>query len=212
MTITVAIAQKKGGATKTTTALNLAGALMEKGFSVRIADMNTEQQSALKWAKRGNIFKNKVIFISDKEVKQGLDNIKKEKIDFIILDLPPELSMKALKAAMLADFCLVPCQASTLDLESAEETIEFLETIKKPFWLFPSNIKKGTSIGKKLPDTLRQLGNTIDIPIHNKVSIVEAAMLGEWIGKYKPKSEEHLEYRRLAEKVVQIAKGEYKDE
>ena len=199
----ITIAQKKGGATKTTTTMNLAGALLEKGYTVKIGDMNTEQQSAMKWAHRGAEFKSIVSLIPDKQVKQEINKLK-DSLDFLLIDTPPELMVSTFKAAMLSNLIIIPCQASTLDLEAAEETIDLPETIGKPFWMLASCIKKGTTIGKQLPDTLRQLGQTFNTVIHNKVSIVEAAMIGKWIGSYKPKSEEHVEFQNLANEVINI--------
>lgn len=202
----ITIAQKKGGATKTTTTMNLAGALLEKGYSVKIGDMNTEQQSAMKWAHRGDEFKPIVFLMPDKQVKQEIKKLTGA-VDFLLIDTPPELMLATVKAAVLSDLIIIPCQASTLDLEAAEETIELPETTEKPFYMLASCIKKGTTIGNQLPDTLRRLGQTFNTIIHNRVSIVEAAMVGKWIGSYKPNSEEHTEFKNLASEVINIMEG-----
>lgn len=205
-TTVIALLQKKGGATKTTTTMNLAGALMELGYSIQIGDLNIAQRSAEKWANRGETFKDKVVLIDDKAVKKGIEAMKSTNVDFALLDLPPDLTVKALKAALLADFNLIPCQASVLDLDSLEETIEFIEDINKPYVLFASNIKKNTIVGQELPDILKKMGSVFETKIHSKISIVESAMIGEWVGTYKPKSEEHLEYLALAQEVITKAK------
>ena len=67
MTKVITVLQQKGGSTKTTTCMNITGALMEKGYKVKLVDMNTEQQSASKWAERGNDFQSIVIRISEKQ-------------------------------------------------------------------------------------------------------------------------------------------------
>jgi chromosome partitioning protein len=196
----ITVAQQKGGATKTTTSMNLAGALIELGYSVRVADMNNEQRSAAKWAKRGDEFQDVVVSISDRQPRKDIADI--SNVDFVIVDTPPELMTPALKAALLSDLIIIPCPPSPLDLESAEETVDLAETTGKDFRLLASNVKTGTSIGKKLPETLNRLGKVFKTTIHQRVSIIEAAMVGKWIGSYAPNSEAHFEYKSLAEEII----------
>jgi chromosome partitioning protein len=197
----ITIAQQKGGATKTTTSMNLAGTLMESGYKVRVADMNNEQRSATKWAKRGEEFQLIVIGVSDRQPRKDIGEIVKD-IDFLIIDTPPELMTPALKAALLSDLIIIPCPPSPLDLEAAEETIDLAETTGKSFRLLASNVRAGTSIGKQLPETLKRLGTVFNTTIHQRVSIVEAAMVGKWVGSYAPNSEAHNEYKQLASEII----------
>jgi chromosome partitioning protein len=186
----ITIAQQKGGATKTTVAMNLAGALM-KTKKVLILDMNHEQLSALKWAARGDFFKDNTGALSEKGCRQELERLTVGcYADYIIIDTPPELMMCAIKAALLSDLVIIPCQPSPLDLESAEETIEIVQSAHKPFKLLASNVRRGTLIGNQLPGTLRKIGKTFETTVYQSVSVVESAMLGTWIGAYLHKQTE----------------------
>lgn len=200
----ITLAQQKGGATKTTTSMNLAGALIEAGNTVRVADMNNEQRSAAKWARRGDEFQSVVISISEKQPRKDINEIIGTGIDYLIIDTPPELMTPALKAALLSDLIIIPCPPSPLDLEAAEETIDLAETTGKPFMLLASNVRSGTGIGKQLPETLKRLGVVFKTTIHQKVSIVEAAMVGKWVGSYAPNSSAHLEYQELAKEIIDV--------
>lgn len=203
MVYIITIAQQKGGATKTTTGMNLAGALTEKDQKVRVADMNNEQGSATKWAKRGDEFQNIVISISDKNPRKDIEEIGKD-MDFIIIDTPPELTTPALKAVLLSNLIIIPCMPSPLDLDSAEETVDLAETTKKEFRMLASNVRAGTSLGSELPKTLARLGKTFATTIHQKIAIAEAAIVGKWIGSYDPESDAHNEYRKLASEILLI--------
>ena len=46
----IAISQSKGGSCKTTTAINLGGALIEKGFKTVVIDLDLQKPDALNWA------------------------------------------------------------------------------------------------------------------------------------------------------------------
>ena len=205
---TIAITNQKGGVGKTTTCINLAGALIEMGYSVSVADMNNEQRSAFKWSKRGSGLKNIVTVVSDKKPRSDLNKLK-EGNDFIIIDTAPELMTPALKAALLSDLIIIPCTPSPLDLESAEDTIDLIEETEKPFVLLSSCVRSGTTVGAQLRETLKKIGNTFETIIYQRVDIVEAAIIGQWVGEYKKNSKSHEEYQNLAKELIEIL-GEIK--
>ena len=103
----IALSNQKGGVGKTTTCINLAGAFIEKGYKVSVADMNNEQRSALKWANRGNDLKSIVTTIPDKKPRIHLEKLKASN-DFVLIDTAPELMTPALKAALLSNLVIIP--------------------------------------------------------------------------------------------------------
>ncbi len=199
----ITITNQKGGVGKTTTCMNLAGAFLEKGYQVSVADMNNEQRSAFKWAHRGEKLRDVVKTISDKKPKEAIDSLKRQN-DFVFIDTAPELMTPALKAALLADILIIPCTPSPLDLESAEDTIDLIEETEKPFILLASCVRSGTTLGSQLRETLKKIGKTFETVIHQRVDIVEAAITGQWVGEYKTDSKSHHEYKQLAQELITI--------
>ena len=201
MARTIAITNQKGGVGKTTTCINLAGSLIEKGYKVAVADMNNEQRSAYKWANRGNDLKSIVSIISEKKPRTEINQLQKEN-DIVIIDTAPELMTPALKAALLSDLIIIPCTPSPLDLESAEDTIDLIEETDKPFTLLSSCVRTGTTLGVQLRETLEKIGDTFQTVIHQRVDIVESAITGQWVGAYKKLSKAHEEYSQLANELI----------
>ena len=207
----IAVTNQKGGVGKTTTCINLAGALGERGHSVIVADMNNEQKSACRWAERGAVLKNMVVSVSDKKPRIEIEGYKKNS-DYLIIDTAPELTTPALKAILLSDIVIIPCTPSLLDIESAEDTIELIEGTGKPFVLLASCVRKGTLLSGQLTEQLKNLGQTFKTVIHQRVDIVEAAISGEWVGFYSPSSNSRLEYENLADEVIGFLNKEVFDE
>ncbi len=203
MSQVIAVANQKGGVGKTTTCINLAGALMERGYRVSIGDMNNEQRSAFKWANRGNTFQPIVSMISDRKPKTDLQRLKKSS-DIILIDTAPELMTPALKAALLSNLIIIPCTPSPLDIESAEDTIDLIDEAEKPFMLLSSCVRTGTTLGTQLGETLKKIGKTFKTTIYQRVDIVEAAIVGQWVGEYKKDSKAHQEYQQLAKELINI--------
>ena len=49
----ISITQTKGGATKTTSSINILGALLEKGKKAILCDMDKDKPDAINWARQG---------------------------------------------------------------------------------------------------------------------------------------------------------------
>ncbi|MCP4475005.1 MAG: hypothetical protein GY821_10675 [Gammaproteobacteria bacterium] len=51
---------------------------------------------------------------------------------------------------------------------------------------------------------MQKIGNTFETVIHQRIDIVEAAIVGQWIGEYKKNSKAHQEYQRLAKELLNV--------
>lgn len=54
----ISISQSKGGSCKTTTAINLAGAIKQRSHTVIVCDMDKDKPDACEWAKQANHYDN----------------------------------------------------------------------------------------------------------------------------------------------------------
>jgi len=120
---TVLIANSKGGSGKTTVATNLAGYFASRGRRVVLSDLD-RQQSALDWLKRRPEILPRI---------QGVDGRSQHSNDsgaeWTVIDSPAGLhGEKLTEAIKLADWVIVPVQASAFDIGA---TSDFLDALRE---------------------------------------------------------------------------------
>ncbi len=129
----IVTANQKGGAGKTTTAMQLAGSLSRIGCKVLVVDSD-RQGTAVRWATADEEvpFPAHVMELSHAENKlhREVEKYVDQNFDFIIIDCPPAAESKAPRSAlMVADLCIVPIIPSPLDLWSSVGIKEIIEEI-----------------------------------------------------------------------------------
>lgn len=199
----IAVMQAKGGATKTTTSINLAAAINELGHKAIVADMDADKPDATLWANHipSSSLVNLVVELFEKNPTDSLEELK-EKYDYIVIDTPPNLESAALKAAMLSDIALIPCCPSFLDMKSLESAYTAAKMANKPFYLFGSKIKKNTKESKRLLNDIASSGKGLNTYITDSVKMTDSISQGEWIGVASPRSNQHIEFLNLAKEII----------
>lgn len=129
----IAVANKKGGVTKTTTSMQIAGWLSRWGNTVTVLDADVTG-GATKWEEY-------VLDENDERAKRGLApehlgfdvvpaneaSLNRRRIQeryrgWVIIDTPPVQSGIIGKAVQAADVTIIPCEPSTVSMDLAGET------------------------------------------------------------------------------------------
>ena len=203
MAYVIAVSQSKGGSTKTTTAINLCGALIEKGFKAIVADMDKDKPDAVNWAKQGG----HIDFVMELFEEKPMDKmiVLRKKYDFILLDTPPNYMPASFKAIMLSDFIILPCSPSFLDQNNLTDAITIPRMAQKPFKILGCKISKRQKLSDKLISELISSGMAFETCISNKSVILESPFQGKWLGNYRPGCESHREFLALADEVIALS-------
>ncbi|WP_131795964.1 ParA family protein [Fluoribacter gormanii] len=202
--LVIAIIQKKGGATKTSTAINLMMALNELGYSSIACDMDKEKPDAIMWADMGSELTELVVPLFDGNPKPKVEILKKQ-YDVIVLDTPPNFEGSALKAAYLADVCIIPSSPSALDTNALISAAECALLVGKPYRFLASRIVKNTMMTKDLLNNLKETGESFETKITNSVNMTSAISKGTWVGSYMPGCDNHHQFLSLAKEVISLA-------
>jgi len=137
MTKVISFISRKGGTGKTTNAINLATMLHSLGYAVRVIETDTNY--TLSTLRKMELFKTgakeeQLFTITPSEdhlIAEELENYKKQKIDFIILDTAgktTDVSIK--KICVSSDLVLIPTSLSQNDLLVTYQTVEDLKPAK----------------------------------------------------------------------------------
>jgi chromosome partitioning protein len=196
----IALLQKKGGAAKTTTAINLLGAFLEKGFKAVLCDMDKDKPDAIYWADNGTDLIENVIPLVDENPKKKIEELKLQ-YDFIIIDTPPNFEAAALKAAMICDFSIIPCAASLIEVKALHDAAACAMLANKPFKFLASRVTKNTKSTNQLLNQLGETGTSFKTYITNSVTMTECQSTGTWVGRYASSSNNHQQYLELVNEI-----------
>tara|TARA_B110000977_G_scaffold164286_1_gene210684 strand:+ start:1790 stop:2425 length:636 start_codon:yes stop_codon:yes gene_type:complete len=118
----IIIGCNKGGAGKTTTAINLAVCMAKKGLDICLVDADP-QRSAAKWAaeRESNGHRPTFTLVEKRDnITQTLKNLA-DKFEHIIVDVAGRNSRELITGAVIADKIIAPHQCSQLDLDTLGE-------------------------------------------------------------------------------------------
>lgn len=200
--IVISISQSKGGASKTTTSINLAGALIELGANTVVYDWDVAKPDATKvWRDAGNF----IDWIKEIDTEDPVSEINKakEKYSVIIFDTPPNYEQNAFKAILASDYVLIPTSANFLEQENTKKAVSLPMLANKPFKLIMNRIKKGTKDGRQVFSNVADQDICLKSVITERAVVAKSSEFGKWVGDYAKNSDSHKQYLQLAKEVLE---------
>ena len=161
------VANLKGGAGKTTTAVYLANALSTQGRTLLIdAD---PQGSALSWSETAGDFPLPVVAAPVRDLHRRVPQLS-EGYAHVVIDTPPGELAITRSAMRAADVILLPIPPSVMDLDRLRPTLEVLaelEGLHDPVMVcLLTRVRRGTRSSKAAREVLSELGlNVLDTEI-----------------------------------------------
>lgn len=128
----IVVASSKGGVGKSTIAVHLAAWLHRAGHRVRLADCDV-QQSSSGWMAEAVPEIPTVTLATPDEILDHLPQLSHD-VDFLVADGPGSNTETSRALLLLADFAIVPCKASMLEvraLVAATNVLRQAQTIRQ---------------------------------------------------------------------------------
>jgi chromosome partitioning protein len=128
---TIAVISQKGGAGKTTLAVNLA-AVAAREFVTLVLDTDP-QATASRWSQWRGGGEPEVVDCGAPSLLAGkLEKSAELGAELVLIDTPPHADAMARQAARLADLILIPCRPRAFDLAAMEATSDLVRSSRKP--------------------------------------------------------------------------------
>jgi chromosome partitioning protein len=186
MTI-IAIVAQKGGAGKTTLAINLAAAAERAGEVALIIDTDP-QASACEWASWRKGSPPEVIDSAPPRLAAKIAQAKSQGATFIIIDTPPHADNAASKAVEAADLVLIPCRPSAFDLAAIRTTAQLVKLHGKPAaLLFTAGPARAPKIYADATALVESFGiNVCPHIVADRAAFRHATAAGQSVFEYEP--------------------------
>ena len=161
----IAIANSKGGVGKWTVAVHLAAWLRGLGHRVTLADCDT-QHSSSQWISLALPEVEAVCLDSPDGVLNELPRLAEE-TDFLVAHGPGSQSEMSRALLLRADFAIVPCKASMLEVRALAKATEVLRQAQDIRKGLPWAVAVLSMVGKnyRLTTDMREAAAALDLPL-----------------------------------------------
>ncbi|MCB1884688.1 MAG: ParA family protein [Geminicoccaceae bacterium] len=201
----ITVAQQKGGAGKTTLAIQIATALAARGKGVAVVDIDP-QASLTGWMRlrehgARDATPIRLSMVGGWRLGAEIERLRRE-AEFIVVDSPPHAAAEAKEAIRAADVVLVPCQPSVLDVWASKATVEAaVKEGRRPFLVLNRVPPRGKSLDEAR-DAIEKAGYpALSARLGNRQAFVNGIARGLGVVESEPKSAAADEVRALVDEL-----------
>jgi chromosome partitioning protein len=204
--LVITIAQRKGGAGKTTLAAQLAVAWAQSGARVEVLDIDP-QGSLAAWVelRRARLGANAVGFdfaaLPGWRAASWIED-QARRVDLVVIDNPPHAETEAQIAVRAAGLVIIPAQPSPLDLWATEATLKMARDERRPPLVVLNRVPPRSGLTDRVAAEIAKIGAPIAASrIGNRIALVRAMMSGLGVIESEGASQAAAEISAFADEV-----------
>lgn len=205
----LALVTQKGGTGKSSLAVSLAVAAVERGLKVVVLDTDP-QGTATSWHARRQAEAPEVAGIGWSQLSSRLYGLGREGTDLVVVDTPGSDSHAANAAIREAHLCLLPVRPSVADIEAARPTIRELSDRGRPYAFVLNQCPVGgrTARTANAARALQLIAPVADATIALRADHMDALACGLGVTEHGPRGKAAAEIRALLDWVlVRLKRG-----
>ncbi len=185
------VANRKGGAGKSTCAAHIALEAVRKGMKVILLDLDPQKTLESWWKKR----EEDNPYLADanaSDLDEKIRLLSTKGLDLCIIDTPGDTSANATVGIQAADMVLIPSKPTAPDLTAIGRTISIVKEHKKPFIFVVTQAIPRSNNALQAASVLSEFGPVAPSSIVNRVAYANAMSTGESASSFDKSAEEEV--------------------
>ena len=174
---TLTVANRKGGAGKSTCAAHISIEAVKSGLQVILIDLDPQKTLEGWWNKR----KEENPYLTDASagnIKEVINKIGKKGFDLCIIDTPGDTSGNTIAGIEVADLVLIPSKPTSPDLSAMGRTITLVKDANKSFLFAVTQAISRSNTALQVLSVLSEFRSSCSSSISNRVSYANAMASG----------------------------------
>lgn len=196
----VAICSQKGGVAKTTLSLNLGVTAERRGIATVLIDVDPQQSLSKLGDERPRGSVPDVVSAQASRLSRNLDDVRAAGAQLVIIDTGPNSEIASKLAMQSADYVIIPCKPSPIDLKAIESTLDLAASAgERPKAVVITMAPTGKStIVQETTEVIRASGYEVSpVVIHQRQPYVYATAAGQAVIEFDSRSKSAEEIDQL---------------
>ena len=204
--IKIAIISQKGGAGKTTLAINLAVEAERNNLSSLLIDLDP-QSSATEWSDSRKQDYPVVLSAHASRMDKLIQKAEVNNASFVFIDTAPHSENAALESAKIADLVLIPCRAGILDIKAIQSSLNICNLAQVKALVILNALPSQRTIEKEARQAIEKIGgNVCEYTVGQRIIFSHAMTAGLGVVEFDVNSKASREIQNIFELINQVKK------